>query len=130
MPEGPLLSTGKGFVDDVINEIFSNATQHTPAEDVVIDVVVKPGAQEGRESSWHIEIADHGPGIPDEKKRLLVPDSIEGAATMTRGVATTLTFLGLMVERLGGRMRIEDRVAGDHGQGTKVVMRLPRGPVQ
>lgn len=125
VPEGPIMVKGKGYVGDVVNELMENAVRHSASTDVMIDVVIRPMPSEGRGASWQVEIADHGRGIPDEQKRLLLAESLGQKTSATRGVATSFPFMNLIVGHLGGSLTIADRVNGDHTKGAKIILTLP-----
>ncbi len=130
LPEGPIMVQGKGYVGDVLNEIIENAVKHSGSREVMIDITIKPMSVEKSGRFWHIDIADHGPGIPDEQKRLLLADSFTEEMSMVRGVATSFAFMSMIVEHLGGGVRIADRVEGDHTKGARIVLKLPVAPEQ
>ena len=126
LPEGPVLVPGEGYIEDIVTQILDNSTKHTNTKEVVIDIVVRSAPWMGGNPGWIMEFADHGPGIPDEEKKLLLAESFEPSSATLRGVATRLAFMSLMVAHLGGHMKIEDVVKGDHTKGTKIVVRLPQ----
>jgi len=71
-----------------------------------------------------IEFIDKGPGVPDEAKEFIFrrtgsPDQ----QIIGRGLG--LTLVDQIVKSLGGRIRVEDRVQGNHSKGAKFVMMLP-----
>ena len=65
-----------------------------------------------------IEIADNGPGIPDEDKtRLFEPNF----STKKSGMGLGLTIVNSIVDDHGGRIRVQD----NQPQGAKFVVELP-----
>jgi signal transduction histidine kinase len=73
-----------------------------------------------------ITIGDQGRGIPDDRKDILLNRfwrSIENEDVHGKGMG--LSLVKMVVDRYGGQVRIENRVEGDHTQGTKVVLNLP-----
>jgi signal transduction histidine kinase len=125
LPEGPILVPGKGYIEDVVSQLLDNALKHTKRKDVVVEVSVVPSKWKGERLGWHVEIADNGPGIPDDQKKLLLAESFGATSARLRGVATTFAFMSLLVEHLGGSVSVEDRVKGDHSQGARIILRLP-----
>ena len=119
-PEGPVMVPGAGHIEDVVEHLLENAVKHSKSEHVEIEV-------EGRcaNGMWEVSVSDNGPGIPDSQKKLIVMDSLVTQSSFERGIASGLSFGSLILEQLGGTMRIEDRVPGDHTKGTKVVLMLP-----
>jgi PAS domain S-box-containing protein len=71
-----------------------------------------------------LEFLDNGPGVPDNAKNYIFrrtgsPDE----QIVGRGLG--LTLVDQIVQRLGGRIRVEDRVQGDHTKGAKFILMLP-----
>ena len=80
---------------------------------------------EGEEPFWQIEVSDHGPGIPDNVK-CHFNEEMNLKEREFKGVASSLPFCVSMIKCLGGELLVSDRVAGDHKQGTRITIRLPR----
>jgi two-component system OmpR family sensor kinase len=69
-----------------------------------------------------IEVADTGPGIPQEELPRVWEELYRGAgARGVPGSGLGLTLVRAIVERHGGQIKLRSRV----GQGTVVTMRLP-----
>jgi len=117
---------GGSVAEEIVTEVFDNAIKHSGADSVELEVNVSPGPDDSGGTSWVIEILDRGPGIPDHTKMALDLSSQDSKKRWTRGVASSLSVIALIAERLGGGIRIEDRVPGDHSKGTKVIVTLPR----
>jgi len=120
--DGPVNAMGKSYIQDIIDEILDNAAKHGKSNDVRIDITVHPIEKLEGHGYWKVEIADYGPGIPDDMKKGLMAEVFEPSNRMTRGIASSLSFMALVAEHIDGRLRIEDRVQGDHTKGTKVVL--------
>jgi len=115
---------GGSVVEDMITEFVDNAIKHSGKKRVRVEITVSPAQGEMREDYWAIEILDDGPGIPDHIKHALDVTSSDPKRRFTRGVASSLSIMHLVAEQLGGIVRIEDRVPGDHTKGTKVTLIL------
>jgi len=122
---GPITTIGAGYIEDVVDEVFDNAAKHSPGHEVRIEVGVESVVKAEEGPYWRMVISDHGPGIPDEAKVTLSSDVFDPEKRLARGIASKLSFMSLVVEQMGGEMRIVDRVRGDHTKGTKVVLTLP-----
>jgi signal transduction histidine kinase len=72
-----------------------------------------------RSGAHKIEVADNGPGVPDEMKSGVFRR--EGRP----GAVTGLNLVKRIVNRYGGRVWIEDRVPGNPSKGARVVVTLP-----
>ena len=123
--EGEILARGEGWIEDVVYEIIDNSVKHAEKSEVSISISVMPAQTGLGESMWKVEIADDGPGIRDVLKSSLTVDSLGAGNRFTRGVASALTFVSLIMEEMGGRLKIEDRVPGDYSKGTKVSLLVP-----
>ncbi|RLI50409.1 MAG: hypothetical protein DRO73_03260 [Candidatus Thorarchaeota archaeon] len=86
---------------------------------VVVDVSV---TEDRGASMLEIAIEGHGPGLKDEDKESVF-DDYENPVNRVMGLSMTL--VKRIVGALGGDVRAEDRVAGDHRQGVRFVIRLP-----
>ncbi|MGA9141309.1 MAG: ATP-binding protein [Methanocella sp.] len=107
-----------GLVHDVIRHILENAIKYDGHQDKVIDIDVAGSREEG---FWTVRIADHGPGIQDERKKTIFERMSGGT---TRGAGLGLSIVRLIVDKLGGRIWVEDRVPGDRSQGSVFVVQL------
>lgn len=122
LDEGHLTVAGNEFVHHVFFNILHNALSFDSRDVVEVEVNATPLDQL---KSVRIEVIDHGSGIPDTAKehvfrRTGSPDE----QIVGRGLG--LTLVDQIVRSLGGRIRVEDRVKGDHTQGAKFIVVLPR----
>ncbi len=112
------------LADDYIHEIFrhimENAVKYDPHEEQVIDVAIGLDDKDGRKY-WSVSIADHGAGIPDDKKRSI----FERMRTTTRGMGVGLSIVSVLVNKYGGNIYVRDRVAGQPSQGSVFTVELP-----
>jgi len=127
------------FLDEVFINIFSNSIRYTREERVEIEIGIRsaelgdirfssssPSAnfssptrkrKNNNLEYWLVSIADHGPGIPDESKQLILRRYKNG--TRVSGLGLSIVY-ELVVSRYGGDVRLEDRVSGDYTQGALV----------
>jgi K+-sensing histidine kinase KdpD len=124
--EGEVLARGEGWIEDVVCGIIDNSVKHAGKSEVSISIDVMPAKTGMDESVWKVEIADDGPGIPDVLKSSLTVDSFGAGNRFTRGVASALTFMSLIMEEMGGQLKVENRIPGDYSKGTKVSLLVPR----
>lgn len=111
-----------GLLRNAFSNIVSNAIKHSAGP---LDVNIRMDFEPVRgEDGIRISIEDNGPGIPDERKKVIFDRSLMGLTrTVSRGLG--LYFVKRLVEDLGGEVWAEDRVPGDHTKGARFVMRLP-----
>jgi len=119
-------STTTGHVEDLVEEVFRNAVKHSKGDEATMEISVRPMGEGGPEPYWMVKIADHGPGIPDTQKKLLMAEGLESPDGAGRGIVSTLTMMSVMLKYAGGWMLIGDRVIGKQDQGTVVMIVLPQ----
>lgn len=112
----------KVYGDDLIGEIFTNLIGNSvryggPGVQVEIDV------SPVRIGEVSVSIADTGPGIPDELKRVIFQrfSQIESHGT---GKGLGLYIVNSLLDRYGGTIRVEDRVPGSYDQGARFTFSL------
>jgi len=117
-PGGGRTVLANGLLHDVFRHILGNALRYDehPEKVVDVDVVASP---EGEYLT--VRIADRGPGIPDARKGTVFERMSGGS---TRGAGLGLSIVRLILDRLGGRIWVEDRVPGDRSQGSVFVVQL------
>ncbi|TFG13757.1 PAS domain S-box protein [Candidatus Thorarchaeota archaeon] len=107
------------FLIDVFYNLFHNAVKFSDSEDITIEVKADRIVHQ---DLIEISVTDYGPGISDEHKESLfarlLPDRRSGS-----GIG--LTLVKRIIERYGGRVRVEDRIEGDPTSGTKFVLQIP-----
>ena len=114
------MALSNSLVHDVFRHILENAIKYDKHPDKVIGVdVSESAARDGDFMTVHI--ADHGPGIPDARKQVIFERMSGGS---TRGAGLGLSIVKLIVDKLGGRIWVEDRVPGDPSKGSVFVVQL------
>jgi PAS domain S-box-containing protein len=108
------------FLVDVFYNLLHNSARMDKNDIVVIDVVADDSESE---SFLSIRVQDRGPGINDPLKKAILA---RFGDREKRGSGLGLTLVRRIMNRYGGRIWVEDRVKGDHRQGTSIVMMLPK----
>lgn len=113
------------YADDLVRDLFSNlldnAVKYDPSDKVIIDIDV-----EDANGNWKIGIRDRGGGIPDEMKELIFDRFLRIDEDM-RGHGLGLYLVRVLTDKYNGKVWIEDRVKGDHTQGSVFYVILPKG---
>jgi signal transduction histidine kinase len=109
------------YVHDIFRHILENAVKYDPHPEKLIDVTVQPALIDGRDF-WSVHIADHGTGVPEDKKKSI----FERMTRTTKGAGVGLSIVGVIVNKYGGRIRVEDRVKGDPSKGSVFIVDLPQ----
>lgn len=123
------LQPGRYFVraDELLRELFvnilTNAVKYDSHKTVRIEVEVEREA-EGTKGWFVVSVSDHGRGIPDEAKedifgRFSTAPKKKGSSGLGLHIVRTLA------RRYGGRVWVEDRVAGRSDEGSVFRIKLP-----
>lgn len=102
-----------GLLDEVIENLLSNAVEHSDRETPHVAVTV-----ETAERTVAIRVADDGPGLPDDVEAAL--DDWDPRSP-TSGIGVGLATVRALVDRYGGEVGV-----GDRTEGATVVVSLPR----
>jgi signal transduction histidine kinase len=115
--EDGLRAEADNILDDVLANLLRNAVEHNDKEHVVAQVTATAGPDCVR-----IEVADNGPGIPEEHHDKVFRRGVSGANDGgPGGSGFGLFFIDTMVESYGGDIRIED----NEPEGARFVIELP-----
>jgi len=127
IPDVPSMTVKGGeWVENVLQCVYDNAVRYSTGSAVELEISASMLREEGGEPFWQIEVSDHGPGIPDNVKGHFGESLTVVSDREFKGVASSLPFCVSMIKCLGGELLVSDRVAGDHKQGTRITIRLPR----
>jgi K+-sensing histidine kinase KdpD len=118
---------GGEWVENVLRCVYDNAVRYSTGSAVELEISTSMLREDGGESFWQIEVSDHGPGIPDNIKSHFGESLTAISGRDFKGVASSLPFCVSMINCLGGELLVSDRVPGDHKQGTRITIRLPKG---
>jgi len=115
------LVAGHEYLHQVCFNIIHNSLSYNESAEVEIEVNAE---RVDNLKMVRLEFIDKGPGISDATKEFIFrrtgsPDE----QIVGRGLG--LTLVNQIVRSLGGRIKAEDRVVGDHTQGAKFVIMLP-----
>ena len=115
VPDGfPLVLADPGLLERVLANLFSNALRYSPAgRPPELHAVLDGG-------TVRLEVADHGPGVPDEQKERIF-EPFERAGDRHPGVGLGLAVARGFAEAMGGRIGAFDTPGG----GLTVRVTLP-----
>jgi PAS domain S-box-containing protein len=107
---------------DVFQNLVGNAVKHSKGP---LTINIKAGdAEENGRRFCRVSVEDNGPGIPDDVKKNLFK-RISFKKTKASGKGFGLCLTKMLVENFGGKIWVEDRVSGDHTQGSRFIVILP-----
>jgi len=121
-PETESTVLADDLIDDLFTNVLNNAVKYTPKSVAEIEVSIQDA-----HSAWTVRIADHGIGIPDDKKGQV----FTRFAKRPQGVDGTglgLSIVALLAGRYNGIVTVKDRVPGDHTEGASFEISLPKAP--
>jgi two-component system, chemotaxis family, sensor kinase Cph1 len=106
----PVIEGERGQIFQLLQNLVLNAVKFT-ADDVAPEVHVSARSiQDGR---WEIRIADNGVGVPPEQEQRIFEMFQRGRSGHDRsGTGIGLALCARIVERHGGRIRVEPREGG------------------
>ena len=114
-PEPPVLVAADNSLEIVFNNLLTNAVNHNDAPDPHIRVTVE---LEDSNDTVTVQIADNGPGIPDEAKRRLFGRGQKGPTSPGTGIG--LYLVDELLDSYDGDIWIED----NDPRGAVFVVRL------
>jgi len=112
------------FVDELFLNVISNAVKFDSSLRVRADVHVSDETTTQGEF-WVVSVTDRGRGIPDDRKKVVFERFATGV-TGVKGFGLGLSIVKAIVDRFGGRIWVEDRVAGDFSKGSVFKVALPK----
>ena len=123
-PDLPRVLADRQRIVQVLNNLFSNASRHSPESSPIRVAAVRDGLQVA------ISVADEGRGVPpDLLPHLFRKHAVAGGEERERGIGGSGLGSGLglaickgLVEAHGGRIRAE---SGGAGQGTRFTFTIP-----
>jgi two-component system sensor histidine kinase KdpD len=104
-------------MDQALSNIIENALRHSPTGGEITVAVT------GWQGGIHVRVADQGPGIPEEERRLVFEPFYRGHSDARPGSGLGLAIAQAVVAAHGGKIWVE----GVPGTGAAVVIELPVG---
>ncbi len=120
-----------GFVGDenkiktIVENFVGNAIKYAPGAPIELRAESHPA--DGAARDVHVEICDHGPGIPADEQTLIFRKFVRGAGAKQRHVPGTglgLATCEVLARALGGQVGVESEA----GRGAVFFLRLPLPP--
>lgn len=124
LAKGAHFVRSNSYINDLFTNIISNAVKFDSAKVVRVDVTVDE-VKDSRGEFWVVSVTDRGRGVPDDRKKTVFERFATGA-TGIKGFGLGLSIVGTIVEKLQGRIWVEDRVNGDFSKGSVFKVMLPK----
>jgi signal transduction histidine kinase len=123
-PGAPVMVAGAEYIERIVMGLVDNAIRNASRSGVDVRIGLSEVERDDGQAMWKCEVVDDGPGIPDGiKAQLVLP--FDASKRLNRGAPSSLMFYSAILGHLGGCLRIEDRVPGDMGKGTRAVVEFP-----
>ncbi|MFX0093454.1 MAG: PAS domain S-box protein [Candidatus Hodarchaeota archaeon] len=107
--------------EHLLLNLLTNAVKNDVHEVVQIEIAIE--TNDGQKNTAILSVTDYGRGIPPVQRPGLF-DRFTEFRKKGKGSGLGLFIVKTLVERYGGQIWIENRVADDYTQGTKFKMRL------
>lgn len=118
LKEGSMVLANQ-YIHEIFTHILENSIKYDQHPEKVIDLEVTESSFEGKDY-WTIRITDRGRGIPEDRRKAI----FERIGQTTKGSGIGLSMVNLIVNKLGGRIWVEDRVPGQTSEGSVFVVQL------
>ncbi|MFX1418593.1 MAG: PAS domain S-box protein [Promethearchaeota archaeon] len=108
---------------DVFENILINAVRHNNKSkiDITIDISKE---QKGDKNYTKMEFKDNGVGISDHRKKTIFERGTQ-KLQKTKGMGLGLSLVKKIIDIYHGDIWVEDRVKGDHRQGSNFIVLIP-----
>ena len=109
------------FLDDLLENILLNSIYHN--DNPIAEIVIKLYKISKNNSNFlKIEFQDNGIGIPDQFKENIFQQMYQ---KRKKGIGIGLSIVKRIIERYNGEIWVEDKVKGEHTQGSIFIVLLP-----
>jgi PAS domain S-box-containing protein len=122
IPKNNVFTKGNDLLQHVFDNILSNAVKYDPSKNVNVEVLYTPAEDD---KFWKFEFKDNGPGISDIMKDKIF-SRFDGKEPSVLGLGLGLTIVKEIINRLGGKIWVEDKVKGSTDSGSNFIILLPK----
>lgn len=127
-PEVPLIQSDPSRIRQILGNVVSNAVKYTPKGGQISlrahRTKTAGEAQAPGPGEWlTVDVADTGPGIPEDQQEAIFGEFTRIDATRARGAGLGLTVSRRLAQLLGGDLTVESEL----GKGSTFTLWLPLG---
>ncbi len=123
-PQEEALVMGDVFVKDIVYNLLSNACKYGGSSPVEVEIY--PHLEDSYEY-WRLDVKDQGEGVPEDRRAFLFKRfdnfNVESAS---EGHGIGLSVVTMLVERLSGKVWVEDREKLDQVKGSVFSVIFPK----
>ncbi len=113
------------LLSDIFENLLLNAVKHNSNVNVKIEISVSKENFKG-ESFIKIQFIDNGDGIEDIRKKFIFQRG-SNEKSSNGGMGLGLSLVKKTIDRLGGKIWVEDRINGDCTKGSNFILLIPEG---
>ncbi|MBD3215058.1 MAG: GHKL domain-containing protein [Candidatus Lokiarchaeota archaeon] len=121
-PNQPVLIKAGDLLYDAFDNLLINAIDHNISDIKQVWIEMSFLSENGKEYC-KIEFKDNGIGIPDKNINIF-EKSYKHA--QSKGMGMGLTLVKAIIEGYEGKIWVEDRISGDHTQGSSFIVLLEK----
>jgi PAS domain S-box-containing protein len=122
--ESSIYINANNFLIEVFQNLFINAVVFNDEPEVKINVIITIEMQNNK-PYIKIQFIDNGIGIEDDRKDIVFQRT-EHMDKQITGLGVGLSLSKKIIETYKGRIWVEDKVKGNHKQGSKFIILIPK----
>jgi signal transduction histidine kinase len=107
---------------DVFENVLINSVKHNDKDSIEIEITASE-IYKDEENQVRIEIRDNAMGIPDYRKEVIFTE--QDLRKSSKGMGIGLKNVAKLIDLFEGKIWVEDRIKGDHSQGSNFIIQLP-----
>ncbi|MHA1786428.1 MAG: sensor histidine kinase, partial [Candidatus Helarchaeota archaeon] len=122
-PNIPIFVMANELLIDIFDNLLNNAVKHNLNE--TIDIMIKISKEKVANQNFaRLEFLDNGMGIKDDRKPIIFLRGFSDQKNVT-GMGLGLSLVHHLVNLYNGKIWVEDRIPGDHSNGSNFILLLP-----
>ena len=112
------------FLLEVFQNLLINAVVFNDNPEVEINVIITIETEKNK-SYIKIQVIDNGIGVEDDRKEMIFQRT-ENMDKQITGLGLGLSLSKKIIENYDGRLWVEDKVKGNHKEGSKFIILIPK----
>ena len=109
---------------DIFENLFTNSINYNKNE--IIQITVHVSIMEENYNRYvKLELKDNGIGLEDSQKEKIF-QGMQYQNRLSKGMGIGLSLVAKLISLYGGRISVEDRIKGDHAQGSNFILMIPK----
>lgn len=112
------------LLQDVFENILTNAVKYNDKNTVELEIKISEALKEGK-NYFKFEFRDNGIGVADDRKAIIFEKGHRNLKGQ-KGMGLGLALVKKIVTIYESEIWVEDRVSGDHHQGSNFIVLIPQ----